>query len=389
MLTALKVKHAKPGLHTDRLGLCLLVRPTGARFWILRVQHHGKRQDFGLGTVREVSLDEARLAAHELRQKIKKGRHFREASETASAAPKKERQVPTFEAAARECYDALKDGWQDRRRRNWLASFEQHVFPMIGSEPVNEIDSAAVRDVLAPIWLKIPDTARRLLQRIAAVLDFAHVKRWRSTETSLRTVRKGLPRQSDRANHYKALPFDAAPSLVQKLEADVATVGRDTLRFLIYTACRSGEARGATWAEIDMVTGLWSIPADRMKAREAHTVPLSPQAIEILQRRWKARLSDVGLIFSINGEKPISDMGLAKVLRTAGLPDVTVHGFRSTFTDWAAEKTTYPKEIADKALAHRIPDRVEAAYRRTDFLDKRRRLMKLWAQYLHRQAKSA
>lgn len=384
MLTVLKVKNAKPGTHVDRYGLQLVVRPTGGKFWILRVQRDGQRRVYGLGSAHFVSLQEAREAAHTLRGQIKRGltpppRHER------AAHPARKR-VPTFEAATRDCYDALKDGWQDKRKRNWLAGFEQNIFPLIGAKPIDRVDIGVVRDALAPIWLKIPDTARRILQRTQAVLDFAFLKGWIPAEVSLRTVRKGLPKHTDRGNHYAALPYDKAPALAQKLEAGELSVGRDALRFLMLTAARSGEARGATWDEIDIRKRVWSLPAERMKAREPHQVPLTRQAMKILIRRWRLRSSSSGFIFTNDGRKPLTDMTVAKTLKAAGVEGVTVHGFRSTFTDWAAEKTDFPKEVADKALAHKIPNAVEAAYRRTDFFEKRRALMRQWAEFLDGKA---
>lgn len=381
-LTAFKIKHAKPGCYCDGRGLILVVRPSGGRFWILRVQYQKRRRDLGLGSAQDVGLEDARHKAQKLRRLIKKGIDPRRERQKMPMAAKANATVPDFETATRACYDALKEGWQDRRRKVWLSSFEIHVFPTLGRRPVDAIDSAAVRDVLAPIWLKIPDTARRLLQRFATVLDFAHIKGWRKTETSLRLVRKGLPRQTDRSSHYPAMPHSNAPAFVQSVQADAATVGRDALCFTIFTAVRSNETRFAVWPEFDLKKGIWSIPAERMKSREPHVVPLSPQALAILRRRWEIRQSDDGFVFSARGSKSISDMTITQVLRDAGIPDYTVHGFRSTFTDWSSEKTNFPKEVADKALAHKIPDRVEAAYRRTDFFDKRRKLMNRWADFL-------
>lgn len=381
MLTALKVKNAKPGKHVDHRGLHLLVRPTGGKFWILRVQHHGRRREFGLGSAHDVTLEEARDAAQALRRQIKRGEQPAPPPAPADAAAKKKR-VPTFEEAARVCYDALKDGWRDRRKKNWLAGFESNIFPLIGNKPVDRVDVAAVRDALAPIWLKIPDTARKILQRTQAVLDFAHLKGWILTEVNLRMVRKGLPKHTDRSNHYAAMPHADAPAFAQRLLAEEATVGRDALRFVMLTAVRSGEARGATWKEIDFEKAVWSIPGDRMKAREPHQVPLSLQAVAILKRRWHLRTSNVGFVFTNDGKRALTDMTVCKVLRRSGVEKFTVHGFRSTFTDWAAEETDFPKEVADKALAHKVPDPVEAAYRRTDFFEKRRALMQLWADHL-------
>lgn len=375
-LTMLKVKNAKAGRHSDGRGLCLLVKDSGARTWVLRMQHDGRRRDYGLGSAHEVSLADARDAAAALRRKVRVG-----------ADPVAERRMarkvmPTFETVARECYESLKAGWKNRRQASWISSFENHVFPMIGARRVDAVDSVAVVEVLTPIWLDVPDTARRILQRIGAVLDFAHIKGWLPDEVSLRSVRKGLPRQTEKAGHLAAMPYTEVPALMAKLAAAVPTTGRDALRFTIYNTVRSNETRFAVWTEFDLDKGVWTIPGERMKARETHIVPLAAPAVTLLRRRWLARTSDTGLVFSNDGEKPISDMTMTKLLRDDGIAGVTVHGFRSAFTDWAAETTDFPKEVADKALAHKLPNRVEAAYRRTDFFEKRRKLMALWADYL-------
>ncbi len=381
-LTALRVSKAKPGVHYDGKGLFLRVSPHGAKSWILRVQQNGRRRDFGLGSLDWVTLGDARAAAARLRADIKSGAEsIDRASQRQAVAARVS--VPSFEKAARECYAALESGWDDKRKKNWLTSLENHIFPRIGKRAVDVIDSAMVRDALAPIWLEIPDTARRILQRITAVLDFAYIKNWRSEETSLRTVSKGLPRQTDRGRHFEAMAYADVPAFVRRLVDEPATITRDALRFLIYTAARSNEVRGATWDEFDLDKAIWSIPAPRMKARIAHQVPLSPQAITLLRPYWAARRSDTALVFSIKGTKPLSDMTLSKALRAMDVGKATVHGFRSSFTDWSSERTNFPKEVADKALAHVVPDKVEAAYRRTDFFAKRRKLMIAWSKFLH------
>lgn len=380
-LTVLKVKHAKPGRHADGRGLYLLVKESGARSWLLRVQAEGQRRDIGLGSANTVSLLDARSAADRLRRKIKLGEDVAVARVNGKkGAPAV---IPTFETAARECHDAMKPGWRNRKHiDSWLACLENHVFAQLGSKPVDSINSAMVRDVLAPIWLSIPETARRVLQRIGSVLDYAHIQGWCPTEAALRSVRKGLPRQPRSDNHYEAMPFIQLPAFVAHLKSLGSAVGRDALRLTIYTAVRSNETRFAIWPEFDLNKGTWSIPGERMKTGKPHIVPLPPIAIELLQERRKIRLSDDGFVFSNGGDKPISDMTMTKVLRDMKIEDVTVHGFRSAFTDWVAEMTDYPKEVADKALAHQLPDRVEAAYRRTDFFEKRRQLMADWCVYL-------
>jgi integrase len=352
-------------------------RKAARRTWVLRMQHKGRRRDYGLGSAMDVSLVEAREAATALRSKVRAG------ADPVAERRKARKVIPSFETAARDCYDALKEGWKNRRYANWISSFENHVFPHIGTKPVDQVDSACVVTVLSPIWLEIPETARRLLQRIGAVLDFAHIKGWRAEETSLRSVRKGLPRQTAKAVHLEAMPFAEVPELMAQLAAASPTTGRDALRFTIYNAVRSNETRFAVWTEFDLEKAIWTIPGERMKARETHVVPLSPSAVALLQKRWNERTSDDGLVFSADGEKPISDMTMTKLLRNDGiagsdrsrLPIVA-------FTDWAAEKTDFPKEVADKALAHKLSNQVEAAYRRTDFLEKRRDLMARWARHL-------
>jgi integrase len=375
-LSALRVKNAKAGRHVDGRGLCLLVKESGARSWVLRMQKDGRRRDYGLGSAADLSLADARDAAAALRRQVRAG------VDPVAERRRSRKVIPNFESAARHCYEVLKEGWKNRRHANWISSFENHVFPIIGTKPVDAVDSTAVLEVLSPIWLEIPDTARRILQRIGAVLDFANIKGWISGEVSLRSVRKGLPRQTEKAGHLAAMPYADVPALLAKLVAASPTTGRDALRFTIYNAVRSNETRFAVWTEFDLDKAIWTIPGERMKARETHVVPLSPSTVTLLRRRWNERTSDDGLVFSNDGDKPISDMTMTKLLRDAEIKGVTVHGFRSAFTDWAAETTDFPKEVADKALAHKLPNRVEAAYRRTDFFDKRRDLMTQWAAYL-------
>lgn len=377
-LTILKVKNAKPGRHVDGRGLCLVVKPSGSRTWVLRMQHNGRRRDYGLGSALDVSLADAREAAAALRRRVREGHDpIAERREARKIAP-------NFEAATRACGDTLREGWKEKHFEKWMSSFERHIFPRIGSKPVDRIDSACVVEALSPIWLAIPETARRLLQRIGVVLDFAHIKGWVPEEVSLRSVRKGLPRQNDRRNHMAAMPYADVPSLMKKLSEASPTTGRNALRFTIYNAVRSNETRLAVWTEFDLAKGIWTIPAERMKAREIHIVPLAPPALTLLRRLWKERGSNTSLVFTNNGTKPISDVTMTKLLRDDGIEGVTVHGFRSSFTDWSSEQTNFPKEVADKALAHKLPNKVEAAYRRTDFFEKRRELMAAWAEFLDR-----
>lgn len=375
-LTALQVKNAKPGRHADGRGLYLLVRESGSRSWVLRTQVNGRRQDLGLGSVSRLSLSKARTKAEETRLRLMRGETARPATPPAPFV------LPTFREAAIECHEAINAGWSNKRHSDsWLTSLKTHIFPALGDTPVDQISSIMVRDSLAPIWLRIPETARRILQRIGTVLDYAHLQGWCPHEAALRSVPKGLPRQPTRENHFVALPYDELPALIRQLSALPTAAGRDALLFTILTAVRSGETRLAIWPEFDLDQGLWSIPAKRMKMKKAHVVPLAPAALDVLKRRWPLRDNDAGLVFSTHGTRPLSDMTMTKVLRDLKHERITVHGFRSSFTDWAAETTDFPKEVVDKALAHKLPDRVEAAYRRTDFLNRRRELMARWATF--------
>lgn len=381
-LTTLKVKHAGPGRHADVHGLYLLVRDSGTRSWVLRMQHAGQRRDFGLGPAHDVPLADARTLAANLRKAVRSG------VDPTSKRRGNRKSTPTFEKVTRDCYEAMKGGWKDQRHVSWMSSFERHVFPHIGSKAVTAIDSAAVLTVLEPIWLTVPDTAKRVLQRIGTVLDFAHIKGLVPEEVSLRSVTRGLPRQTHQVTHRAAMAHEQTPLFVKALSALPSTLGRDALRLTILTAVRSSETRKATWGEFDLDTAVWSIPASRMKMKEAHVVPLAPAAVELLRTLRERHIALNGeanhedLLFSFSGKKPISDMTMLKVLRDMKVDTATVHGFRSTFTDWVAECTDVPKEVADKALAHRIANAVEAAYRRTDFFERRRVLMNAWAEFL-------
>lgn len=291
--------------------------------------------------------------------------------------------IPTFASAAVECHEAMKGGWRNSKHSaQWLQTLVTYANPSIGSVRVDQVDSSMIRDALAPIWLTKPETAKRVHQRIGSVLDFAQSKRWRTADTPTRSVLKGLPRQKSRDQHFAAMPFATLPAYLKKLRAEQATMGRLALQFTILTAARSGEVRGASWDEIDLVERLWTVPADRMKAGREHAVPLNDAAISILKAvEPLSEKSDGRLLFPSARGVPLSDMTLSKVLRDGKLK-FTVHGFRSSFRDWAAETTDIPGEVVEKALAHTIPNKVEAAYRRTAFLDKRRDLMTRWAEFL-------
>jgi integrase len=352
---------------------------------MLRYQHKGRRRDFGLGPVHDVSLAEARVAAMDIRKMVRAG--LDPVEQRGLKGPSRASR-PAFEVVARKCYESLRAGWKDRRNASWIASFENHVFPLIGSKPVDAIDSKAALSVMEPIWLTIPDTARKILQRIGAVLDYAHIKGMIAQPVSLRSVRKGLPRQTRQVQHRQAMPYKDVPGFMAKLMALTPSVGRDALKLTVLTATRSGEVRNAVWGEFDVEKAVWSIPAERMKMKEGHVIPLAPEAVMLMRRLHDEQLVLDGeieperLIFTHYGARAISDVTMLKALRDMGIDGITVHGFRSSFADWAAEQTDVAKEVVEKALAHKVPNAVEAAYRRTDFFEKRRVLMERWSGFV-------
>lgn len=381
-LTALAVKRATaPGRYHDGDGLFLLVRPSGARSWMVRVQVDGKRRDFGIGPAADVSLAEARERAAAIRKQVRAGVDPVAERRAARAA---QRERPTFAEAAELAHRERARGWRNEKHRaQWLSSLRAYAFPALGAIRVDQIDSPMIRAALLPIWLEKPETARRVGQRIGTVLDWAHASGFREHEAPMRAVLTGLPRQPRRDRHFAAMPFAEVPAFVAAMEAAAPTAGRLALLFAIYTAARSGEVRGAQWGEIDLAAKLWTIPAHRMKAHRVHSVPLSPAALSVLERAAALRKSaePSAIVFPSRTGGTLSDMTLAKVLRDAGQP-FTVHGFRSAFKDWAAEETAFPDAVSEAALAHGDPDKVRKAYRRTDFLELRRQLMDAWAAYL-------
>lgn len=376
-LTALQVKRAKPGRHGDGDGLYLLVKPSGARSWLLRIQRDGKRRDIGLGSVAALSLAEAREKAADLRKHALNGR------DPVVERDRDRRPPPTFKEAATAAHEALKDGWAPKNAAAFLSSLEDHAFPAIGHHRVDAIEASHLRDMLEPIWLKLPVMARKVRQRAGTVLNFAKSKGWRATEAPGRSVTVGLPKQPSGGN-FRAMPYADVPAFVAATRAKPDTAGRLALLFQILTVARPGEARGARWKQIDLKKREWKRPADLMKGANAppHTVTLNAPAVALLEglHDRDAPKSDA-LIFPGKGAAMLSDMTLSKVLRDAHLP-FDPHGFRSSFRDWAAEQMPHiPDPVAEAALAHVVPDKVIRAYKRTTFLQMRRELLEAWGAY--------
>jgi integrase len=385
-LTALAVKAAlaTPGTYQDGDGLFLKVSGKGAASWKLRVQHDGKRRDIGIGSAKLVTLAIARDKARELRMAVKVERRDILAERKDASAAK-----VTFREAAIQYHAENEGSWKSRTyARQWLAGLENYAFSKLGNKTTGAITAADIITTLTPIWQDIPETARQVRNRICTVLNYAHAKGWRSSEApsgngSLKAGR-GLPRQVKEQVHRKAMPYIAIPSFITALQRK-HSYGRLALELLILTGVRSQEVRLATWREFDLESGLWAVPADHMKRAKAHIVPLSQAALSVLNRAAALKLAGSNFIFpGVNGGA-MSDMTLLKVLRDAG-EDFHVHGFRSSFTDWAANEG-FPDAVVEAALAHKTPDAVQAAYRRTTYLgtpDKpgeRVRLMEVWGTY--------
>jgi integrase len=379
-LTANGVKAAlaKPGVHQDGDGLFLKVDKRGGASWKLRVQHAGERRDYSIGSAKLVTLAEARAKASEYRRAVRiEGRDPLAEKRRVKAA------TITFREAAHALIEAHKHQWTNEKHESqWLATLETYAFPRLGGLPVGKIEAGDVIAAVASVWTEKPETGRRVRQRICAVLDYSHALGWRATEAPARSLAagKGLPRQPPRDSHRLAMPYAELPAFLMRLRTSGGVWGRLALEFTILTAARSCEARGTVWDEFDLEAKLWTVPALRMKARREHVVPLSPQAIRVLESARSVRMADTELVFPGAGGVQMSDMAMLAVLRRAKEP-FHVHGFRSSFRDWVAEETNFPGEVAEAALAHRVADKVEAAYRRGSLLEKRRKLMDAWGSY--------
>lgn len=384
-MTAIGVRNLRaPGRYGDGNCLYLLIGPTGGKSWMMRLTAAGRQRDIGLGPYPDVSLLDAREAAEDMRRRIRglNDPHGKLPVPISRMPAPVIEMTPTFREAARRVHAERAGGWRNpKHRAQWIKTLEDFAFPHLGDAAVDKVSSGQIHDAIAPIWMKTPETARRVLQRIGTVLDWSCAKGFREIGSPTSAVLKGLPRRKMRVTHRAAMPYVDVPDFLARLSKARPRTGRLALEALILTAARSVEIRGARWSEIDFEQATWFVPACRMKMGVAHTVPLSDAAIAIFRRAEAHRMPCTDLVFP--GQlptKPMSDMTLLKILRDAGLP-YTVHGFRSSFRDWVAEETDIAGEVAEAALAHAVRDEVEAAYKRTDFLAKRRSLMSMWGSF--------
>lgn len=390
-LTALAVAKTKQrGYLGDGGGLWLQVSAAGTKSWVFRWTRGRKQHEMGLGPVHTVSLAEARVKARSCRQQLLDGLNpiaAREAIRQAIAL--EQARSVTFDQCAADYIKAHRAGWRNAKHASqWESTLATYASPVFGALPVASVDTALVMKVLNSIWTEKTETASRLRGRIESVLGWATTSGYRTGDNPARW--RGhlenllpAPEKVKKVEHHPALPWQQIGAFMADLRAREGIAAR-ALEFLILSAARSGEVRGMRWEEVE--DGCWTVPADRMKAGKEHRVPLSDSAIALLEKM--PRLGDY-VFPGARKDSLLSDMSLTAVLRRMGREDVTVHGFRSSFRMWAAEATNFPREVAEHALAHQLPDKVEAAYRRGDLYDKRKLLMQGWAEYVSRSVADA
>jgi integrase len=411
-LTAAKVHKVRtPGRYGDGGGLYLLVRPSkeqrkggpkaepppNLKFWIFRYTQAGRTREMGLGPASgrdAVPLADARIKASELHRQVRDG--FDPLDERAAAEARKRAEAAKVAADAitfRDVMDryigAHEASWRNsKHRQQWRNTLQQYALRSIGDLPVSAVDTGAVMRVLEPLWQTKPETASRIRGRIERILDHAKARGWRDGENPARWrghLDHLLPARSKlrAVAHHAALPYSETPGFMAALRQQEGVAAR-ALEFTILTATRTGEAIGARWAEVDLASKVWTVPPERTKTRKEHRVPLTDRTVAILTELAKLRPDDKAHHFVFPGlrpRRPLSTMAMLKRLERMRRGDITVHGFRSTFRDWAAECTEFPNHVVEAALAHAIGDKVEAAYRRGDLFVKRRRLMEAWAKF--------
>lgn len=372
---------SRVGVHADGDGLYLRVRDAGTKSWLYIGMLNGKRREIGLGSIRDVGLAQAREKAAECRTAFRAG--------IDPVVDRKQQQVaaipmPTFGAFTTTLLDDIESGFRnEKHRKQWRSTLQTHA-AKLSDQPVDMVDTSLILEVLQPIWLKLPETASRVRGRIERVLDAAKAKNLRAGENPARW--KGhlqllLPNQSKtEQTHHAALPFTEVATFMQVLVKRPAGAAR-ALEFAILTAARSGEVLGMTWAEVDVANGCWTVPAARMKAGAEHQVPLSAAANAVLKKAWRDNVQPTDFVFVGDKGQALSNMAMSMLLRRMGYSNITVHGFRSTFRDWAGEKTDFAREDIEMALAHTVASKTERAYRRGNALEKRRVIMTAWAEY--------
>nr|WP_314623636.1 integrase arm-type DNA-binding domain-containing protein [uncultured Noviherbaspirillum sp.] len=376
----------EPGYYLDGNGLYLQISTGGSKSWVLRFSLNKKAREMGLGSISDRTLSEAREQARKYRQQLSDGidpiearKAQRQANLLATMARK------TFQECAVEYHKLHASGWKNPKHADqWINTLTAYAFPLFGGKDISAISKADILQALEPIWHTKTETASRVKQRIRAVLEWAAARDYRTGHDPRlwEQVDRSLPKAQaiKKVTHFKACPYAVVAGALATIRHCSATdTIKDAIEFTVLTAARSGEARGAKWEEIDFSGRRWIIPAERMKARREHRIPLSGRAIQLLEAR-RTIANDSPLIFATDRNKPLSDMAFTMLLRREGL-DFTMHGFRSTFRDWSAEQTSFPREVCEAALSHVNQDATEAAYFRSDLFEKRRELMEAWAKF--------
>ena len=366
----------KPGFYRSGDTLYLRVGNNGSKSWVQRLTIDGKRHDMGLGSFKLVTLAEARDMAFDNRKDARV--HKRD-----PLAEKRKAKIPTFHEAALQTWESLKPRWRNRvHTKNWIQIMTKYAIPVIGSTRIDKLGREDVLKILAPLWTKRPETARRLRQKMRATFKWAQAHGFIENNLAGEMIDGALPKQRAVKAHFRALHYQDVAGALETIERSGITTAKLAFRFLVLTAARSGEVRSVTWDNVDLENRIWTVPAERMKANREHRVPLSDAALAVLEQ-VRLLADGSGLVFpsSMRPGKQMSDMTLTKVLRDNGLAsEATVHGFRSSFRDWCAD-TGSPREVAEAALAHVVPG-VEGAYFRSDLFERRRLLMQQWAAYL-------
>ena len=380
LTTAWVKSMVKPGVYADGGGLYLKVLGSGARRWMYRGRLNGQPVARGLGGFPAVGLADAREKAREYRQMVRDG--------VDPAAAKRDRAkvvkgIPTVKDVALAVWKLRRNEWTQQHTREWWQSLETHAFPRIGGMAVNELTAADVLAVLEPIWNSRRETATRIKQRLEAIMDYG-VAAGHCPTNPVAAVKRALPSKRPAQAHFEALPYSELPEALNTIRTTGNRVTSLAVEFTILTAARSGETRGATWDEIDLDAAVWEIPAERMKARRPHRVPLSAQAIAVLEEAGELT-GRSGLVFpsARSGKSPLTPQALSRVLARGEIRG-TVHGMRAAFRNWAAEQSGAPWAVCESALAHSIGSSTEQAYMRSDLFDKRQELMQAWAEYIAR-----
>lgn len=384
----------EPGYYSDGAGLYLQVSRSGSKSWLFRFMLNGKAREMGLGSVLAVSLEEARSKARECRSLLDQKIDPIAARDDAERARQlEEARTRTFDQCAEAYIESHKAGWKSAKHaQQWENTLKTYASPVFGSLPVQDVDEALVMTVIEPLWRTKTETATRVRNRIELVLDWARARKYREGENPARWrghLDKLLPKRSRvrKVKNHPALPYAEIPAFMRDLRSR-GGIASQAVELIVLTGVRESEATNAQWSEIDLEARVWTIPGERMKSGREHRVPLSEAAMRVLEAMERERQNPY-VFPGYRYNRPITGQACRKILREMGYVELTIHGFRSTFRDWCAEQTNYPREVAEAALAHVIADKVEAAYRRGDLFEKRRRLMDDWAKYCAKKPSAA